>query len=363
MKAEKMIKAEAKKSLSGNWPAAISAIFVLLFIPVVAALIIVAAYGILGDSEMSELFSEDKLKTAVFILLHAVAVASVLLLSPLYNGFVRFFAKAANNEEAEMSDVFYFFDNGQRYKKAVAFMSGILVKCFGIFLACEVMAAVAAALAENNDVLTVVSIVLVILGVVGAFLWIHRFAFHVMLFSYKDYDAASAVKTGAAIAKGNVGKLIKLTISFVPWLLLMFFVVPFIYVYPYMTCAYFVSVKYISNSWFEKQNHSAQIESQPIGGYMPIQKPVEQADSEPPVVEPQPVGGYTPIQKPVEQVVSETQNAEAVLSEPSVFEPSNFEQHTAEPLLPVQDSEPKAKISLKKSEDSDNDSIALRDSI
>ena len=38
------------------------------------------------------------------------------------------------------------------------------------------------------------AISLAIVGAVAAFLWFHRFAIQVMLFSYKDYDAASAAK-------------------------------------------------------------------------------------------------------------------------------------------------------------------------
>lgn len=259
MNAEKMIKTEAKHALSGKWPEAVMAVFILLFMPIIAALILMAAYSVLGEGDVSEIFRNEPVKTAVFAALHVAAIVAFLLLSPLFTGFARFYSRAAAGEDAELSDVFYFFENGSKYKRAVAFMSGLLVKCVGILIVCEMAAVTVAAVADENEIITMVAISLAIVGVVAAFLWLHRFAFQVMLFSYKDYDAASAAKTGAKIASGNTGKLIKLTVSFVPWLLLMFFVVPFLYVYPYMTCAYFVSVKYIAADYFRKQETREQM--------------------------------------------------------------------------------------------------------
>ncbi len=259
MNAEKMIKTEAKQVLSGKWTAAVMAVFILLFMPIIAAMILMAAYSVLGESEISDVLQNEPVKMAVFAALHVAAIVAFLLLSPIFTGFARFYSRAAAREDADLIDVFYFFENGSKYKRAIAFMSGLLVKCVGILVVCEAAAVTVAAVAHDNDVTIMAAISLAIVGAVAAFLWFHRFAFQVMLFSYKDYDAASAAKTGAQIASGNTGKLIKLTVSFVPWLLLMFFVVPFLYVYPYMTCSYFVSVKYIVSDYFEKQKAREQM--------------------------------------------------------------------------------------------------------
>lgn len=257
MSAEKMIKSEAKRALSGNWVGAVTVLFVSVMVPVMSALIIAAAYTIVGDGEVGELLKEHTVGAFVFVGLNLAAVAALLLLLPIWCGVIRFFGKAAAGEEAEVLDVFYFIESASRYKKAVAFMAGLAVKCLAILIVCTLPAIAIAVIGENDDVMIVLAIILAAVGVILAFLWAHRFAFSAVLFSYKDYDPSSAVKTGAAVAKGNTGKLVKLTVSAIPWYLSLFLIVPFMYAIPYLLCAYNVSIKYIVNDYFEQINNTA----------------------------------------------------------------------------------------------------------
>lgn len=254
MNAEKMIKNEAKNALTGKWVIAITSLFILLFVPIIVMLIITSAYSVLGESSVEELFSQSAVKLVLFVFLHAAGVAALLLLSPIFPGFVRVYSSAACGKETSMSEVFHFFESKQLYRSAIAFMSGLLVKSAGIIIACEAAALVAAFVGSDTDDLDFVIIGFAILGVIGAFLWFHRFAFQTMLFSYYDYDSATAAKIGSQIAAKNTGKLIKLTATFIPWLLLTYLVVPFLYVFPYMTCAYFVSIKYITADYLKNTN-------------------------------------------------------------------------------------------------------------
>lgn len=251
MSAEKMVKNEARAKLSGKWAAAEAAFMTLLLVPIIVTLAVVTAYGILGETEVREIMTGAPLKAVFFVILHVAAVAALVLLSPLYNGFVRFFAKTACGEDADMSDVFWFFESKQRYKSAVVYMAGVLVRCLGMIIACEAPAIVVFVLSQGDDSMMFIAITLAILGAVGAFVWLHRFALQMMLFSYYDYDGASAAMHGMRAAKGNIGKLLMLTVTFAPWLLSTYFVVPLLYVGPYMTCAYFVSAKYILSGYLE----------------------------------------------------------------------------------------------------------------
>ena len=253
MSAEKMIKTEAKKMLVGKWPAALVAVFVLMFLPMISGLIVIAAYGVLGESELVSVFSEEPIKAVLFAVLNLAAVAALVLLSPVYNGFARLYSSAASGKDADISDVFYFFENNRRYKNAVVFMSGLLVKTLGILLVCEAAAIVAAVMSGDSETIKKVAVALAIVGLVPAFLWLHRFAFSMMLFSYYDYDPVSAAKTGAEIARGGTGRLMMLSVKYAPWMLSTFFVVPFLYVFPYMTCAYFVSAKYLIGDYLQKK--------------------------------------------------------------------------------------------------------------
>lgn len=256
MNAEKFVKTEAKKMLSEKWPMAILSTLELLFVPIISLIVLMMAYSLLGETEsITDTLSGSPVTMVLFVVFHLAAVVAFLLLSPAYAGFVRIFSGIAEGKDIDPGDLFYFFDDKSRYKSAVKFMTGIVVKSFGIFLLCNAVGIVLIAMSNTgtDDSLSVVlGAVFIIIGTIIAFLIIHRFAFSVMLFSYYNYDPENAVSFGSKVAKGNTQKLINLTASFVPWLLLTFFVVPFVYVYPYMTCSYFVSAKYLIQQYKEQ---------------------------------------------------------------------------------------------------------------
>ena len=252
MNAEKFVKNEAKKHLTLNWPLAIFSIFVLLFLPIFILLLLEIAYSVIGETDkITEVFSKEPTKASFFVLFHILAVVGALLLSPLFNGFIKIFSDIANGSKTDPADLFCFFETKTQYKKAVKFMTEIIMKSVGIFILCEFIALGIISFGYDSDLFKSIGIAAAVIGLIISFLIIHRFAFSVVLFSYKGYDAADAVKTGAIIAKKNTGKLIRLTCSFIPWLLLCFFVVPIFYVYPYMTCSYMVSIKYLIRQYEE----------------------------------------------------------------------------------------------------------------
>lgn len=257
MNAEKFVKNQAKKMLSANWVMAILSTMELLFVPIISLFIIFIAYSIFDneDKGLIENLSGSPVNIALFVVLHIAAVLALILLSPAYTGFVRIFSGIADGKNIDPNELFYFFDNKSRYKNAVKFMTGLIMKSFGITVLCNIVGIVLASMSGTDTTENISAgfgIAFLIIGTITAFLIIHRFAFSVMLFSYYDYDSENAVSFGAKVAKGNTQKLINLTASFIPWLLFTFFVVPSIYVYPYMTCSYFVSAKYIIEQYREQ---------------------------------------------------------------------------------------------------------------
>ncbi len=284
MNAEKMIKTESKHSLSGKWVAAELSMLVLMFVPIIVSAIAMLSYAVLGESELKEVFGSEPVKGALFVVLNLVAVAALLLLSPTYNGFARLYSGIADGKEPDAAEVFWFFDSKQRYISALTFMSVLLVKCVGILAVCEAPAlAVAAAAygtAEENETLSFVAVCLAVAGLVGAFFWFHRFAFQMMLFSYYDYDPLTAAQKGAAAAKNGTGKLVMLTLSFIPWILLTLLVLPFVYVFPYMTCSYFVSAKYLIGSMLEGERAAEEARADVPAGQTGEDVPAENAVEE-----------------------------------------------------------------------------------
>ena len=286
MNPEKMVKDEAKRALSENWITALLSVSLLLLVPIVAVLISSAAYSVLGETKTEELLSIEPLKAVFFVVLNIAAVAAIVLLSPVYTGFTRAYAMIADGKQPEASEIFYFFDDRRRYKEAVAFMSGLLVKCLGILVVCEAAAIAVFVCADGSDILLGLCVTLAIIGLIAAFLWFHRFAFSVMLFSYYDYDGVSASQTGAQVAKTETGKLIRLTVSFILWLLFTFLVIPIFYVYPYMTCAYFVSTKYLIASYREAEAKLTPVtapEAAPVAE-LTLEKAPEQSATQAPAV-------------------------------------------------------------------------------
>ena len=127
MNIERMIKTEAKKRLSGNWPIAFFSVLNLLFIPILSLLLISMAYVVVGeDNDVAKALSDSPQTAALFVLFHVVGVAAVIFLSPLYTGFVRIYSSIANGKTVDPSDLIYFFETPSRYKKAVRFMTGVM---------------------------------------------------------------------------------------------------------------------------------------------------------------------------------------------------------------------------------------------
>lgn len=247
MNAEKFIKKEAKTALSGNWVVGIMAVMVLCFIPIIAVLIVNIAYALatgVNDVVSEALKSTPKL-VVFFILFHLLAVVAVLFLSPLMNGFVRIFSSLAEKKKAEFSDLFYFFESKEMYIKAVKFMTYLIVRGVLILVASEIPAAILFAFSGENEPMLGLTVVLAVVGAMVTFVLLHRYIFAIMLFSYNEFGVNESFYIGAQVAKGHTKALVKLAVTFIPWLLTTFFVIPFLYVYPYMTCSYFVSAKYL----------------------------------------------------------------------------------------------------------------------
>lgn len=266
MNAESFVKNEAKSILrNGNWIKAVVAVMVLCLVPLIGSLVASIAYGLAStDGDFStDVLTSSPLIMVFFVLFQLIAVVAVVLLSPLMNGCVRMFFGMADGKEAGLSDIFYFFETKERYISSIKFMVGIIVKVLVITILFQIPTIIAYGIsisayhknfARSEDLgivnaLSVVAVVLLVLGLIIAICTCMRYVFDVVLFSYYGCDEKQSKTIGAQVSKKHTMSLVKLTVSFIPWLLLLFFVVPFLYVFPYMMCAYSVSVKYLFNSY------------------------------------------------------------------------------------------------------------------
>lgn len=254
MNAEKMIKTEAKKMLSGKWPAAVTAVLTLLLVPLIVVVVVEAAYAVLpnGKSVIEEL-NTSIVMLSVFVVFHIAAITAGVMLSPMYTGFVRFFSMIADGGKADVAELFYFFETRTKYRQALKIMAMVLVESTAFCAICFSPAIGFTVMSLRTDTkYTYFIIASCVVGAIVAFLIIHRFAFAVTLFAYHGYSPEQAFSYGSKIAQKGTKKLIKLSGSFIGMILLTFLVVPIIYVFPYMTCSYFVSVKYLIKTYKEK---------------------------------------------------------------------------------------------------------------
>lgn len=252
MNAEKFVKKEAKSALSGNWGVAVFSVLVLLFIPIVAFVIAEMSFVSLGDAEtITEGIKASPINAALFFFFNIAAIVAFVLLSPLYNGFVRIFTSIADKKKTDPFDLFYFFESKKKYIDTLSFMVGVILKGLAILCLCEIIPVGVFIISDGEDAMVIFGILLAFVGAIVAFCIIHRFNFRVVLYSYYDYSGEDAARFGSQIAKRNTSNLVKLSGSFIPNLLLTFFVVPIIYIYPYMTCSYMLSTKYLIDSYKE----------------------------------------------------------------------------------------------------------------
>ncbi len=255
MNAEKFVKQEARQRLSGHWVRMIAGLLTSLLVPLIAVLIMEIAFSFLSGSDYPSYIG-------FFLLFMLIAVAEIILFLPITNGLTRMFCALADKGTADVNDLFYFFETKRRYFAALKFSLTIFFRCLLAAVVCSIPAGVCACVSEyiyrknfaRSESLTLVNtldvctVVLAVIGVAALVVFSLRYLFASSLFSYYGYSGTQSLAAGSAAAKRATKPLVRLTVTFIPWVLLLFFVVPFLYVLPYMICSYSVSVKYLLTS-------------------------------------------------------------------------------------------------------------------
>ncbi len=266
MNVEKFVKNEAKAALKGNWIKAITALFTELLVVLAVLLVIESAFEIMGDyDDFGTAAAENPVKLVFFILFHLLGVGGLLLLSPMFAGYVKIMCSLAKDKKSKIDDMFLYFSSGDIYKDCVKFMTRIIVSCVAVLILFELPCLGGYLLFEDRDYADIIVAVLGLLGVLGAYLFSLRYTFALMLYT-DGLSINESFEKGAAVSKGNVTKLVKLTFSFIGWIISYILVVPCLYAVPYISCAHFISAKYLLEQY--DQLHPA-IPQTPVS--MPVQ--------------------------------------------------------------------------------------------
>ncbi|MGO5112641.1 hypothetical protein ACTQ3M_07170 [Oscillospiraceae bacterium LCP25S3_E10] len=246
MNTEASLKKQAKSILAqNNWVKSI--VGGLCSMSVLGAFLIIFNFA-------SMYLSEDILKKptelGINIAISVAALVVFILLSPVYTGYIRFIARCKGQETGDIKDIFYYFQRG-KYADTVQLNLLLTLKKIALVILFFIPAAAAITCGEFfTDIKTILQICamwLLILGALGYFLVSRFYALtqylYVSDFHYRK--ERELTKASSYIVRKNFGKIISVYISFIPWMLLCFFAIPAVMVYPYFKHTTVLSYSYI----------------------------------------------------------------------------------------------------------------------
>ena len=258
MTPESIIKQQSKKILSnGLWACTISA-FLLVSTCVIICASCFELVNFLFEQVVSEnnikAFSELSLSNILFLVIgNVLCIIISLLFSVIINGYIRFFYKAAKGQQPKISEVFHYFMSGKEFFFALNMNLRIILYNLGwallfflptiaviaVYLIFEGVVVQAQALVVINTIAS-----LLLLSIVNAKYFLAE-PLHV---ENGELSARQCLSKSKEIMKNNASKIIKLTFSFTPQLLLCLLLLPMLYVLPLLTTAQCVSSKWILES-------------------------------------------------------------------------------------------------------------------
>ena len=256
MSTEKIIRSQAKKSLNGNWTAAVSGLFVLL----AEVFLTVVFYSMLTG--LTGVFDGEKLKPGaepIMIIILALTFLLSFALSPFGNGFYRLCYNIASDRSDGLRDVFYFFSGTKQYFKALQFNVIITFKKllysiigFAPYIIFEIIKSFIV-MTNPSDSLTqtlgVVEAVLFAVCAVAAVIINIRLI--IPEFVFVDNFEANVFDIAKVISKKHLKEYYKLIATFIIWILSCMFVLPALYVIPYLTTSLGTTSKWLINMYKE----------------------------------------------------------------------------------------------------------------
>lgn len=261
MGAEKVIRQQARQSLSqDNWGKAVSAV-IFTACSVLVAQAVGSVASLLGSS-FPELAKEPLANAgalSAFVLIQLLSIVILFAFSPMLIGTVSFFNALAKGEKAEFSMVYSWFSDTQRYLRAVMFCLQLTVRYLLWTFICLLPMAFFLPLltsgqfdfspAVHNSLLLVFGIYIV----AAVLFWITATAKYFLapylFIDHPELSIQACISTSVLYMRGNRLKYVRLFLSFLPWFLLCFFVVPALYVVPYFLASCATSAKWLRESF------------------------------------------------------------------------------------------------------------------
>lgn len=255
MRPEKIIRSQAKEALKGNWIAAVSGVFVLLAV----IFLIDVFYELLLN--LTGIISGNTLKKGGEFALIIILCATFLFyfaLSPFKNGYLRLCYNIAQGRSDGLRDIFYYFSGIKVYFKALQFNIIIMLKkilyaliSFIPYFLCLLFELVLFTnfikpTSSTNALFDTLEFVLMIIGSVSTVIISIRLI--IPEFVFVDNPEANTFGIAKFISSTHLREYYKLVFSFAFWILSCFFVLPGLYVIPYLTTSLGTSSKWLINN-------------------------------------------------------------------------------------------------------------------
>ena len=243
MSKEKIVKLQAREALKGNISVMIAAMGMIALTAVTLLELFYLLIVALGTVDIE---TDDIRPGAELLYFGSYALCSLLAVgaAPMINGFMRMAGDVAVKGKCEIGTLFYYYKSPLRFFKSVVIDMGLLL----IFSALTFPAdAVAKLLADYGEL---VGIAVAVAGVIWKIL-VFLFFIHYPLAIFALDDSRGIIRylfccTGFSFR--HSGALIGLLFSMLGWIALCFFVVPALYVIPYLEVALMNSARWLLSS-------------------------------------------------------------------------------------------------------------------
>ena len=240
MSKEKIIKKQARESLQGNISILIAggiAICAMILLFEYAAYLAGILLGVI-DITTDEIVAGGEL---TYLLLSLGEITLIALASPFINGFLKAAANTAIYKRCESTDLFCFFSDSLLYLKTIVINMALCMMWLIISMPFEFIFNL---IFEEGGFMGILNTVIVVLWKIIIYL----FFVHYPLAAYAIDDSKSVGKYifgYIGFSFRNCGKILKLIFSMLGWILLCFFVLPMLYVVPYLAVAIMNSARWL----------------------------------------------------------------------------------------------------------------------
>lgn len=183
-----------------------------------------------------------------------VLVVVWLFSTPIFTGYFRMCYLISKNQDYSLKDIFYYF-NKEKYNKCLSLNLNIMVRILGyfmIFIIPTLIFSVFFAITSYVALLAFAITLTVMAFVATIFVCIKYTIVPCVYFEDESISNEEIIKLGLNFISDKLNDCRKILLSFLPYILLCFFIVPLVFVVPYITVAFMNNGKWITSLYIQE---------------------------------------------------------------------------------------------------------------